>query len=229
MVLARSLIALSAATSALAAKSGSPRDALLVTPGWLSTHLNDGNLVILHVGVRANYPAKHIPGARYIDMMDVSVSDFSEMGPMPAGMPTPPITGPKNGLSLEMPTAEQLRSQLAKFGISDDSRIVVYKADDYASPSTRIAFTLDYAGLGKNTVMLDGGLPAWIANGGEVTDVVPPAAQPGKLSPLTLRPIVVDAPFVRDLAAKPGVVLIDERAPMFWAGTPPANGSGGRG
>ena len=61
-----------------------------------------------------------------------------------------------------MPTAEQLRSQLIKFGISDDSRIVVYQADDWFSPSTRVAFTLDYVGLGAHTVMLDGGLAAWI-------------------------------------------------------------------
>jgi thiosulfate/3-mercaptopyruvate sulfurtransferase len=223
-VLIRSVLAFSIAAPTLAAQNGGAREALLVTPAWLSTHLKDPNLVILHVGIRDKYAAKHIPGARFIDMSDVAVSDMSGMGPMPAGMPTPPITGPKNGLSLEMPTAEQLQSQLAKFGISDDSRIVIYMADEYVSPSTRIAFTLDYVGLGKNTVMLDGGLPAWIANGGELSDAVPPPAKPGKLSTLALRPIVVDAEFVRDRASKPGIALIDARAPMFWAGTPPSTG-----
>jgi hypothetical protein len=48
------------------------------------------------------------------------------------------------GLTLEMPTAEQLRSQFSKFGISDNSK-VIYSANEWISPTTRVVFTLAVA------------------------------------------------------------------------------------
>src|SRR4051812_32624592 len=109
------------------APSSNPREAMLVTPAWVASHLGDANVVVIHVGDPAKYTARHIGGPRLMELSDISVSDHSGMS-MPAGMAMPPepITGPKNGLILEMPTAEQLRSQLASFGISDNSRIIVY-------------------------------------------------------------------------------------------------------
>jgi thiosulfate/3-mercaptopyruvate sulfurtransferase len=195
------------------------RDALLVTPAWLSSHLHDANLVVLHVGDPANYAAKHIPGARFVSLDDVSVSDHSGMnGGTPVG----------NGLMLEMPPAEKLRTMLANLGISDNSRIIVVSADEWISPSTRVVFTLDYAGLGSHTSVLDGGLEGWVKEKGQVTDVVPPAATPGKLSALSVRPIVVDAEYVRAHAAKPGVSIVDARSASFYDGIPrPNNGRGG--
>ena len=63
------------------------------------------------------------------------------------------------GLTLEMPPAEELHNAFEAVGVSDNSRVVVYYGKDW-SPSTRIFFTFDYAGLA--TVRLprrrDGGL-----------------------------------------------------------------------
>lgn len=210
----------------------SSRDAMLVTPDWLAQHLHDANLVILHVGDPAKYAASHIPGARYLDLDQISVSDRTEMARQmkargmtpPPGFDTPPLTGPLNGLALEMPTAEQLRSQLEKFGISDNSKIVVYQAQQWYSPSTRVIFTLDAVGLGGRTVLLDGGLNAWTLTNHEATDVVPPPATPGKLSPVTLRPLVANAKYVHDRAGTSGVALIDARAASFYDGIPSGMG-----
>jgi thiosulfate/3-mercaptopyruvate sulfurtransferase len=219
-VAALSLAALALAATA-AAQSANPRDALLVTPEWVATHLHDANTVLLHVGDPDRYAAKHIAGARFIDLNEISVSDHSGM-PIPAGMKMPPepIKGPKNGLILEMPTAEQLRSQLSKFGISDNTKIIVYSANEWYSPTTRVVFTLDYAGLGKNVVVMNGGLEAWARENRPVTDVVPPPAQPGKLSALALRPIVVDANYVNAHAKTSGVSIVDARARSFYDGIP---------
>ena len=53
---------------------------------------------------------------------------------------------------------------------------------DWISPLTRVAFTLDYAGLGGRTMVLDGGLPAWKAAGKAVTaDLPAPASVTGTL------------------------------------------------
>ena len=112
----------------------------LVPATWLAEHLNDPELVLLHVGGARDY-ATHIPGARLMTLQDISVSDSS---------PT--------GLNLQMLPADQLREKLESFGISASSRIVVYPATNSVQSATRVMLTLDYAGLGARTSMLDGGL-----------------------------------------------------------------------
>lgn len=204
----RSLLTLCLASIALGAqqRASNPRDAILVSTAWLAAHQNDPNLVLLHVGDPAEYQARHIPGARFVTLDDISVSDHSGQG-----------------LMLEMPPSEQLRQNLAKLGISDDSRIVVYYGKDRVTPTTRVMFTLDYAGLGKNSALLDGGMDAWTRDGHSVTDAAPPV-RTGKLSPLSLRPIVVTADYVRAHLGKPGVSVVDARASVFYDGVQTGGG-----
>ena len=78
------------------------RESLVVDAAWLSKHINDSDLVLLHVGDKAGYEAGHIPGARYASMSDVSLSDHTA-----------------KGLMLEMPPADDLRKRLEALGISD--------------------------------------------------------------------------------------------------------------
>ena len=126
------------------------RERLLVQPAWLSEHLRDQNLVLLHVGPRAEYEAGHIPGARYLNHQDLAATDRSP-----------------GGLTLQMLAAEDLRQRLAAAGIATDSRIVLYfgRENPYVSPTARVMFTLDYAGLGDRASVLDGGLDAWVKAG----------------------------------------------------------------
>lgn len=180
---ARVILALALAGQAVPALA--QREAMLVTPAWLAQHLQDANLVLLHVGDQPDYATAHIPGARFVTLPDVTTT--------PAG--TPP-------LSLEMSPPDTLRAQLSALGVSDNSHVVVYYAKDRVSATTRIAFTLRYAGL-TNVSILDGGMGAWTKQGHEVTAVVPPA-RPGTLSAFTPKPLVVDAAFVQAHLAAPG-------------------------
>lgn len=177
----------------------SPRDRLLTTPAWLAAHLNDANLVLLHVGDAAEYARAHIPGARLVRLQDVS---------------TPHQEG---ALMLEMLPAEQLRERLQALGISSDSRIVVYYGNDWVSPATRVIFTLAYAGLGDRTSLLDGGMQAWQEAGQRVTADVPPA-RVGRLAELHPRDLIVNAEWVRSHATAPRVALVDGRAAAFYDG-----------
>jgi thiosulfate/3-mercaptopyruvate sulfurtransferase len=179
--------------------AASPRDSLLVSAEWLTQHLNDPNLVLLHMGAKADYDAKHIPGARFVSFDDISVSDH---------------TGP--GLMLEMPPVDALRQHLAALGISDGSRVVVYFGSGYVSPATRVVFTLDYAGL-DGVSLLDGGIDAWTGAGQSVTRDVP-SARTGTLAPLKTRPIVVDAAFVLAHLQTPHFAVVDGRAAAFYDG-----------
>lgn len=186
-----------AGATLLPARAASPRDALLVTTTWLAQHLNDANLVLLHVGDKSEYAARHIAGARHVALMNLSVE--------------------RGGLSLEMPPVDDLRQTLETLGISDHSRIVVYYDKSGITAATRVVFTLDYAGLGGDTSLLDGGLEAWTRDGRDVTAAIAPA-RVGSLSPLATTPIVVDADYVLAHLKAPHVAIVDARAAAFYDG-----------
>ena len=174
---------------------------LAVDSAWLAKHLDDPNLVLLHVGDKAGYDAGHIKGARQVTLQDLHVSGDHAT----------------NGLVLEMPAADDLKKRLESYGISDDSRIVVYYGKDWVTPSTRIVFTLDYAGLGERTSLLDGGMGAWVKAGNPVVTEAT-VARKGSLEPLKIKPIVVNAEFVKNNAGKKGIALVDGRASVFYDG-----------
>lgn len=206
MYIKRCAVLILAVTFAATSVAAATRDALVISVPWLSRHLADRDLVLLHVGDKGEYEARHIPGARLVSMSDISVSDQTD-----------------KGLMLEMPPADDLRHRLETLGISDKSRIVVYYGKDWVSPATRIVFTLVYAGLGERTSLLDGGMDAWVRGGGAVTAELP-KSRTGSLPPLKLRPLVVDAGFVRSHIGAPGYVIVDARAASFYDGVDTSSG-----
>lgn len=190
--------------------AATPRDQLVVDAKWLLKHAGDPNLVLLQVGDQESFDAGHIAGARRVVLADLHVSDHSA-----------------TGLMLEMPTAEELRTRLEALGVSDDSRIVVYFGRDWVSPATRVLFTLQYAGLGARSSLLDGGLPAWARSGGSVTKEAT-VAKKGHLSPLRIQPIVVDGDTVRARLGAQGYAVVDGRASVFYDGIESGEDRGGK-
>ena len=184
---------------AVSASAQTPREAVLVTPAWLAQHVTDANLVLLHIGDKAEYDAKHIAGARFVATNDIANSE-------------------PGGLSLQLPAADDLRQKLQALGISNNSRIVVYYGKDRVPQTTRVMFTLDAAGLGAQSSLLDGGMSAWERAGHPTTADVTPA-KTGTLAPLTMKPIVVDADYVTSHLDTPTFRLIDARLPAFYDGT----------
>ena len=183
----------------------SPPDlAILVTVDWLSQHLDDPDLVIFHIGDNASkrtYDAGHIPGAQFLN-------PFSEIAAPNQG---------SGGLALELPLVAQLDSVLESKGVSNSSRIVLYSADQYFTPTSRAFFTLEYAGLAGRVVMLDGGLEAWRAAGKPVTPEVPTPRR-GSFTPNLKPEMVVDATWVKGHLNDPKVQIIDARTPNFYNG-----------
>jgi thiosulfate/3-mercaptopyruvate sulfurtransferase len=193
--------------SPMRAQQADLRSALLVSTSWLAAHINDPDLVLLHVGSREQYDAEHLPGARLVDLDDVSVSDHEKPG----------------ALMLQMPDNEALRSRLQGLGISNNSRVVVYYAKDWVTPATRVVLTLDYAGLGAQTALLDGNLDLWKQEKRAVTRAVPPAKQ-GTLASLRIKPVIVDGDWVKANIGKPGIAVVDGRAAIFYDGVETGRG-----
>ena len=173
---------------------------ILITPAQLNAERRDPRLVMLYVGPREDYSAGHIAGARFVGMEDVAADR---------------ATSP---LSLELPDEADLRQRLERLGISDNSRIVVTFGADWVSPSTRIVWTLQAAGLGTNTRFLDGGTRAWKRAGLPLTTAEPAPVTPGRITAAADRSIVVDYRWVQARAQSPRIRLIDARTPVFFEG-----------
>jgi thiosulfate/3-mercaptopyruvate sulfurtransferase len=126
----------------------------LVPPMWLANRRSDPNTVVLDatlppVGVtpsadtRARYIERHIPGALFFDIEDLS--DHST--------PLPHM----------LPTAEALSRSMSALGISEQMNILIYEQEGVFS-APRAWWMLRTFGA-KNVYLLDGGLRAWIEAG----------------------------------------------------------------
>jgi thiosulfate/3-mercaptopyruvate sulfurtransferase len=107
---------------------------------------------------RAGYDAGHVPGAGFADL----ITDLS---------------APGSGLPFTVPSEERFAAAIAALGVGDDSRVVAYDQGATAW-ATRLWWLLRYFGF-EDVRVLDGGLPAWEAAGGELSTEpasYPPAA-----------------------------------------------------
>jgi thiosulfate/3-mercaptopyruvate sulfurtransferase len=129
------------------------RTDLLVSTGWLAEHLQDKDLVLLHVAdTFADYRRGHIPGARYL-----ATGKFIDNS---------------GALGSELPATEVLAKTFSELGVSDRSRIVIY-ATAWQPNGARAFYTLDYLGHGDQAALLDGGVEQWLAEDRPVTGAVP--------------------------------------------------------
>ncbi|HEU4948931.1 MAG TPA: sulfurtransferase [Kribbella sp.] len=141
------------------------------------------------------YDAGHLPGAHFVDL-DTEL----------AGPPGPAGRHP-------LPQASVVQAALRRAGVSAGSAVVVYDAAT-SMIAARAWWTFRYFGL-TDVRVLDGGLAAWQAAGGEVTTEVPAdgggdfVATPGAIPVLTAEEAAT--------RAKSGV-LLDARAAERYAG-----------
>ena len=116
---AKRILVLAPAIAAIAAVAHAGDDPaavpLVVSPAWLSAHLKDPKLVLLHVGDEEAYKKQHIAGARRVALQEISTSTHGD------------------GLMLELPPVDDLRQRLEAIGISNDSLVVVYFGQDWVS------------------------------------------------------------------------------------------------
>jgi thiosulfate/3-mercaptopyruvate sulfurtransferase len=120
----------------------------LVSTGWLAQHLGDPDLVVIdaswHMPAsgrngRDEYVAAHIPGARYLDIDEVS--DRSNPAPH------------------ALPSAAEFGAAMEQLGVGRDDRIVVYDNSPLRT-AARGWFMLRHFGADK-VAILDGGLQKW--------------------------------------------------------------------
>ena len=165
--------------------------------GWLEKNLKNPKLVIVDVRKPEEYAAGHIPGAVNVFYGSWAIK--------------------KGELLNELPADEDLRDVISSAGIEPSSWVVVV-GKNAAVPdrwdSTRVAFTLKYAGV-ENVAVLNGGYDKWVAEKKPVTTdkVVPKKkAYNGKFN----KAFVVNKAYT--LGALEKALIVDVRAPEFYKG-----------
>lgn len=173
----------------------SPNESIIVSSEWLAAHLSDPSVVVLDVDHDATaYHDGHIPGARFIDYMSVIAK--------------------RDGLSTELPAANDLRELFEHAGVSNASHVVLYGAPLMAS---RAFLALEYLGLG-NVSVLNGGLTKWRSEGRAVSRDERKMGV-GKIEPHLRPEIVADADWVRARIGKPRIAFVDTRTDGEYVGS----------
>jgi thiosulfate/3-mercaptopyruvate sulfurtransferase len=177
---------------------------MVVTGSWLAEHATDPKLVVLAIGQKAEFEQAHIPGSVFLEYKDIHRMPKSQAD-----------------LSLEMLPAGEVARVLERAGVSNDSRVVLYSLKDSLSPTARAYLTLDALGLGAQTSILDGGMPAWQAANRPVTAEAR-TVQAGKLEPCPQADVIADAAYVKSNLKKAGIAIVDSRDPEFYRGEKPS-------
>lgn len=168
-----------------------------------AAQLNEPDLIVCdvrhylddHERGRREYDEAHIPGAAFVDL------DRDLAG------------GPGGGRH-PLPAVDDFVSLLGRLGVAPGTLVVAYDAAGGAT-AARLWWMLRSIGHGRVAV-LDGGFPAWVAAGHEVTSEAPnrPATNYPTAPAWTG---IVDADDVAEGVALGGTV-IDARAPERFAG-----------
>ena len=176
---------------------------MLVSTAWLAEHQSDRDLVVLHVGTKAQYDSGHIVGARHTSLDEVA-------------LPTVP-----GGLTLQLAGAEQLTAWAVRNGIGDRTRVVVVPHDGALQSATRVFITLAYLGAMDRISLLNGSYQAWKSESRAVTTSAPAAAATVTFTP-KLRPDIIATIAQVEAATKDSTRhIVDARLTRFY------NGDGG--
>ena len=183
---------------------------MLVTPAWLVEHRGEKNLVLLHVGVPADFEKEHIPGALFVNPQDLAI-------PRPRGASSSSSCRPTScARSLEESRASAtprrrrpLRYGLGPRGYGKAISVSTRRASATTRPSS--------------TAACRRGRP-WAERSSRPRPTPKAAAPAPGRSPRAGGPIArVDLDFVKANLKAPGVAIVDARKTKFFDGADPGS------
>lgn len=175
----------------------------LVSPLWVANNLDSSNIIILDASLKKSANKTRevkglvIQGAVYFDLD----ATFSEPG---------------STLPHTFPSELSIPSLLSGIGITPDSTVVVYDRQGiYSAP--RVWWMLRVMGIAK-TYILDGGLPAWLDAGLEVSENYA-MSRVKSVCEFDIKPEhMVDKITVLNNIAVPRFTLVDARPSVRFSG-----------
>jgi thiosulfate/3-mercaptopyruvate sulfurtransferase len=186
-----------------------------VSTAWLAERLDDPSIAIIdgswylpamNRDPEAEYRAGHIPGAIRFDIDRVK----DRSSPLPH----------------MLPAAEAFAAEVGAMGIGDGTTLVVYDgAGLFSAPRVRWTFRSFGA---ADVRILDGGFPAWNAEGRPVETGEPRPRAPRRFTARPDPAAVADADMVRAALAKGSAQVVDSRPADRFRGEAPEPRAGVR-
>lgn len=201
-VLSMTLLAALSLLPALAA-AASPA---VVDAEWLQRHRDSVTVVETSRSVEAFAETGHIPGAGFVPMSGF----LSERA------------GLHDRIRYLLPEAEDFQATVRGLGVDGDDRVVIAPAGDTvygdATVAARLYWQLRYYGH-DDVAVLDGGVAAWRAAGGEIADA-PAQPETGDFTAGEPRPelLATSAEVERIIAGEVSARLLDNRPLEQFAG-----------
>ncbi len=185
--------------------SGAPA---IVDTQWLADNM--GGKRIVHVGTPAPqapkaYGMKHVDGAMFLSTKGL----LNVLG---------------NGV--KPPDKAKFEALMSKFGISNDTHVVIYGADSGNPFSVNAFWLMKYFGHEKVSY-LDGGIKKWAREKRKTVSGPPPKVDATKYSAAPDPSILASADYVLQNLNNDKVLLVDTRAKQEYKGNPRRNKRGG--
>ncbi|MBV9078054.1 MAG: 3-mercaptopyruvate sulfurtransferase [Methylobacteriaceae bacterium] len=180
----------------------------LLSPAELAGRLGEPDLVVLDGSyylpahqrdAEAEYAARHIPGALRFDID--AVADHS------------------SGLPHMLPSAEVFAEAAGALGIANDTLVVAYDGMGIFS-APRVAWTFRLFGA-ERVAVLDGGLPAWLAEGRPTESGAPRPVAPRRFVPRPDLSGVASREDIRRALADGSAQIADARSASRFTGEEP--------
>ena len=177
----------------------------LVSTEWLAANLKapgvrivDATTFLPNTGKagRAEYAARHIPGAVFFDVDE--------------------IADKSSGLPHMLPTDETFSTRVAELGIGNGDHVIVYDANGGGQAAARVWWTFRAFGHG-NVALLNGGLPKWLKEG-RSTEAATPKPPPGTFTARLRKGLVRSFEQVKENIASKRELLVDARAAKRFQG-----------
>jgi len=150
----------------------------------------------------AQFEAEHLPGSTHVHL-DHHLSDKTGADRASGGRHP-------------LPSRETFARRLGELGVANDMQVVVLDRQG-ANYSGRLWWMLKWCGH-EAVAVLDGGLPAWKAAGGEVASGPSPAPVPTRFELRTALAQLATTAEIAGTLGRPGLTLIDARASARFRG-----------
>ena len=180
----------------------------LVSAAWLNSNLKAPDIRVIDASWfpawsadaksgREVYERGHIPGAVYFDIDEICDAE--------------------NNLPHMLPDSVKFSSRVRKLGVGDGNRIVIYDANDFMA-SARVWWMFRVMGH-KDVYVLDGGLRAWEAEGGELEDMPPVVTGGRHFTPRVQTHLVKSLAQMRQISESGSAHILDARPPGRFRGS----------
>lgn len=161
-----------------------------IEPDELETLRSNENLVIVDLCKAKQYAQAHIPGAHFVNYIDIIKNDKPVMG--------------------LLPDDENFSALLSSLGITKKSLIVAYD-DEGGGCAARFVWTLHVYGH-ETAVVLNGGLHSWANEGHKLSNVAPDKPVPSEYTVSKTHHHTATRAFILTHLDDPDIVYLDARS-----------------